>query len=642
MCTTWRWQRLRPAVAALALVISVVLAGSTTQAASPSSPRTVFLPLAASHHPVWRISALYYDGLMTDEPDEAVQLWNVSNHAASLAGYTLSDGRRTAAFPALTAPAGAGLWCAYSAEAFWTVFGFKPACEWGVDSDPTVPNLTGGVLRFANAGSQALLQRAAPLTLVDALVYEQGNVNQPGWSGPSVQPYAPTTAFPAEGQVLYRKPDWATGRPIADTDTAADWAQDPADHITGRRVQYPGWNLEEFGRPPLIVASGTFTVALAPDNIFDLVNAVLASAQRSIRLSSYTFEHVALAQTLANRAARGVQVVVLLEGSPVGGITHQERYCAQLIEAAGGHVWFMVSDRNDATHERYEHLHAKYAVVDRRLLLISSENFTPDAMPDDDKSDGTAGRRGAAIVTDAAPLVAHALALFRDDLDPANHRDLVRWTASDPKYGAPPAGFVPSTQSGGTFYNPVIAQPATVFGDLTAQFVQAPEAALAPPAYGGLLGMVAMAGPGDTVLVEQLYEREHWGRSTDTPQTAPNPRLNAYLDAARRGARVRILLDAFFDTGGNATTVAYLSQVARAEGLDLEVRLGNPTGSGIHNKMVLVQAGGRGWLHVGSLNGSEASAKRNRELAIQLQSNPLTDYLAAAFWRDWLAAGGNP
>ena len=52
--------------------------------------------------------------------------------------------------------------------------------------------------------------------------------------------------------------------------------------------------------------------------------------------------------------------------------------------------------------------------------------------------------------------------------------------------------------------------------------------------------------------------------------------------------------------------------------------------------MVLVQAGGTGWVHVGSLNGSEASVKINRELAVQVQSNAVYDYLAAAFWQDWL------
>jgi phosphatidylserine/phosphatidylglycerophosphate/cardiolipin synthase-like enzyme len=623
-------------------VISLGLAGAAAPSAATAglSPQhTAYLPLAASDHPVLRVSALYYDGLISNEPDEAFQVWNISDHPAQLAGYTLSDGRRVASFPAMILPAGAGLWCGYDSTAFHAAFGFAPDCEYGADANPAIPNLNGAALRFANTGGQALLARVSG-TAVDALVYEGGDASQAGWNGPAVQPYAPSTSFPSEGQILYRKPAWRPNLRLPDTDSQADWAQDPDDPSLGRRVQYPGWNLARFGRPPRIDAAGVFTAALAPDNIFDVVSSTLAGAQQGIRLQSYTFEHVALAELLAMRASQGVSVTVLLEGDPVGGIPDQERYCAQLIETAGGQVWFIVSDRNDATHDRYAQLHAKFAVVDDRLLLLSSENFSPEAMPDDDKSDGTQGRRGAAIVTDAAPLVAHATALFQDDWDPSNHRDLFRWNAADPKYGAPPAAFTPFRQSGGDFYHPVSEQLGRTAGIISAQFVQAPEASLLPPEQGGLLGMVAEADAGDTVLVQQLYERVHWGRAADTPLTAPNPRLAAYLDAARRGARVRILLDAFFDRGENAATVAYLSQTAQTEGLDLQALLGNPTGSGIHNKMALVQAAGRGWLHVGSLNGSEASAKLNRELAVQLQSNALTDYLAAAFWRDWRASGG--
>jgi hypothetical protein len=40
---------------------------------------------------------------------------------------------------------------------------------------------------------------------------------------------------------------------------------------------------------------------------------------------------------------------------------------------------------------------------------------------------------------------------------------------------------------------------------------------------------------------------------------------------------------------------------AQAEGLDLQARRRNPTGQGIHNKMVLAQIGGRGWVIAGSL-----------------------------------------
>ncbi|MCB0230668.1 MAG: hypothetical protein KDG58_09035, partial [Anaerolineae bacterium] len=157
---------------------------------------------------------------------------------------------------------------------------------------------------------------------------------------------------------------------------------------------------------------------------------------------------------------------------------------------------------------------------------------------------------------------------------------------------------------------------------------------------GGLLGMVDRAGAGDTVLVEQLYERVHWGGSNDTPQSAPNLRLQAYIDAARRGATVRILLDAYFDTGDNAETVAYISQIVQNEGINLRALLGNPTGRGIHNKMILVEAGGEKWTHLGSINGSEASSKANRELAIQVQSDAVYAYFAPAFWVDWTSSGG--
>jgi hypothetical protein len=71
----------------------------------------------------------------------------------------------------------------------------------------------------------------------------------------------------------------------------------------------------------------------------------------------------------------------------------------------------------------------------------------------------------------------------------------------------------------------------------------------------------------------QLYEHKQWG------------------------ATVRLLLDSFFDDEdglrSNRATAGYLHTLAQAEGLDLEVRLGNPTGGGIHAKLYLVRVGGK-------------------------------------------------
>ncbi len=625
----------------MAALAAVAASGAAMRVQSePASLFTVHLPLVAMDQPRIRLAALYYDSETSGEPDEAFRLWNVGGAPFDLAGYSVGDGQRRMTFPSMTLAPGAGLWCTGNALAFARSFGFSPGCEYGADSDPQAPNLLGGsALRFGNSGGQALLFNRAG-RLADAVVYEAGDSSQPGWQGPAVDPYAPSNSFPAEGQILYRKAEWTTGQPWPDTDGRADWAQDPLDPYNGQRVQYPGWDLERFSRPAAIAASGVLTAALGPDTLYEVVSQTLAGAQHSIRLASFTFEHVALAELLAAKARSGVAVSVLLEGAPAGGISDQERYATQQIEAAGGQVWFMVNDRNDAS-DRYSNHHAKYAVVDDRWLLVSSENFSPDSMPDDDKSDGTLGRRGAALVVDDPALVAHARAVFDADLDPLRHADLFRWSAADPRYGPPPAGFVPNTSSGGSGYPLVQPRPLRAQGPFSAEFVQSPETSLLPADAGGLLGMVGRAGSGDVVLVQQLYERVAWGGAAATPQTAPNPRLWAYVEAARRGATVRILLDSFFDPGANSQTAAWLNLLAQAERIDLAARLANPAGSGLHNKMALVQAGGAGWVHVGSLNGSEASAKINRELALQVHSDAVHDYFAAAFWQDWLRAGGS-
>jgi phosphatidylserine/phosphatidylglycerophosphate/cardiolipin synthase-like enzyme len=200
---------------------------------------------------------------------------------------------------------------------------------------------------------------------------------------------------------------------------------------------------------------------------------------------------------------------------------------------------------------------------------------------------------------------------------------------------------VPDYSSGGSFYTVTYTTPFTASGQFFFEVVQSPENALR--SVDGLLGMVARAGAGGSVLVEQLYEHKYWGPSNSSPSADPNPRLEAYLDAARRGAQVRLLLDSYYDTPGdvrgNAATCAYVNGVASAEGLDLVCRRGNPTGTGIHNKMVLVSAGGRGWVHTGSINGSENSSKGNRELAVQVESAAAYAYLAGVFQHDWALVG---
>ena len=86
------------------------------------------------------------------------------------------------------------------------------------------------------------------------------------------------------GQVLYRIPDEVTGLPLADTDTSADWAQVTGDHLSGRRVRYPGW--DDFLFWPLTATeTASLTVAIAPDAAYDLISQAITQANSSIKIS---------------------------------------------------------------------------------------------------------------------------------------------------------------------------------------------------------------------------------------------------------------------------------------------------------------------------------------------------------------------
>jgi len=170
--------------------------------------------------------------------------------------------------------------------------------------------------------------------------------------------------------------------------------------------------------------------------------------------------------------------------------------------------------------------------------------------------------------------------------------------------------------------------------------LSSPENSLRPDV--GLFALLARAGAGDEILVELLYEHKHWGESTSNPIADPNPRLQAMIAAARRGASVRLLLDSYFDDPeglrSSRATVAYVNELAANEGLDLRARVGNPTLGGIHSKLLLLRLGDELWSAVGSLNGSEISNKLNREVVLLTDLAGVHARLAEVFHWDWAAS----
>lgn len=584
------------------------------------------------------IEAVLYQGYLpggsTGQRDEAVRLLNVAGTAVDVGGWQLTDGVSMLALPvSTTLQVGEAIWLAKEGQGFYESFGFWP--DWEVsDSSPAVPNASGSWPGFADAGDEVMLRNGVA-EVVDCLVYEAGSTAVcPGqWVGAALEPFTPSTTFAEQGQILYRRRDQGSGLPVADTNTAADWAQGVDDVVNGRKVHYPGWDLDLFFQTAALTETAVLTVAIAPDNAYEAIVQQIETAEHAIHIEALTFENLGIAEALIAALGRGVDVTVLLEGSPVGGIPDQENYICRQLALAGGACWFMINEPDLNIYDRYRTLHAKFILIDGQRVLISSENLSPNSLPYDDKSDGTWGRRGVVLMTDASTVVQQVETIFAQDFDPEHHRDI-----TDTGYLPPlPPGYVPITETGGVTYTVRFAQPMAFTGDFFWEVVQSPENSLRNT--DALLGLVGQTAVGDQVLVQMLYEHAYWGASTSNAVENPNPRLEAYVQAARRGARVRLLLDGFFDdpedTRNNVMTCDYVNVIAETEALDLACRQANPAGLGIHNKMVLVQLNGRGYVHVGSINGSEVSSKGNREVALQVQSDGAFALLAELFAQDW-------
>ena len=573
------------------------------------------------------IDAVYYDGQLSSEPDEAIRLVNWSGGPVDLSQWSLNDSLTDSSrlvFPSnFILPAGERIWIAKDEIAFRRSFGYSPTLS--------AADMSGSWIGLANSGDEVVLSDDQD-QLIDLVLYENSaaGATTSAWVGEPLQPYKIHSGTAVEGQILYRKPDPLSGLPLMDSNSAADWAQDPQDPIWGRKVLYPGWNLEMYRLPTSITTTAALTLAVAPDHSFEFLAAQIDQAQQEILIESHTFDNAALADRLAQAAARGVDVTLLLEGGPPGGVSNQAKANCESLAAAGGECWLMRSDSDADVSDRYDYIHSKFMIFDQKTVIISSENLSPNSMPPDPKSDGTWGRRGTLIAVTAPEIVNYFSTLWQMDFAPEQFGDVQPIDV----LGGPPPGFNPPPASNPITYTVQHPSPVHFNGTFGFEIIQAPENALVPDL--GILGRIRAAEAGDVILTQQLVERPVW-RENDP--YGGNPRLLELVEAARRGAEVWMMLDNFFDKSSkplsNHATCIYVNQLALKEGLELHCQLQNPAGLGIHNKMMLFHIDGIGYSHIGSINGSEQSFKGNREVGITIQSDDVYAALAKVFWGDW-------
>ncbi len=360
---------------------------------------------------------------------------------------------------------------------------------------------------------------------------------------------------------------------------------------------------------PATVANVSGTAFVAPDCSSDVLGDLVASARDSIRLNAYELTDTVLADALVAARKRGVAVTVLAQGGPVGGVPPGEWPVLGRLLEAGAEVRFMATDED--AHARYRHDHAKYMVVDDRLTLVTTENWKPAAFP----PAGRQGNRGWGVVLDDPRVAAYFAEVFETDF---GGRDVHPVATVKP-------GAV-ETPSDLTFAPRFTPSP---FRDATVTTVLAPDTA------GEVESLIRSATA--SVRIEQAY-------ITNESGTRLQRYLAAAVDAARRGVKVRVILDgAWFNTedeADNDEQVRLINRIADAERLPLEARIIDLDAhdlTKVHTKGVVVDD--RRVL-VSSINWNEASPSFNREAGVIVDEPGTAAYFAAAFDADWETGAG--
>ena len=323
----------------------------------------------------------------------------------------------------------------------------------------------------------------------------------------------------------------------------------------------------------------------------------LRGAENRLLLAGYTLGSERVADLLVAAAERGVEVRVLVEGSPVGGFSARSARLLDRVAAAGAEVRVL-----DGDPERFRFHHAKYAVADDRAVVLT-ENWKPS---------GTGGRtnRGWGVVT-GTPRSATAGATAADDLAALFRADAA---ASDARSWE---AFRAETE---------FSEGGAATGGYPTRF-EAPASSTAD------VELMTAPGNGAGRLVERIDAADDRVLALVPRTGGPENRLvRALRRAADRGVDVHLLLsNAWYDREENRALVEALA------GEPIEVAVAEPRGryGKVHAKGVVVDD----TAIVGSLNWNAGAATENREVLLAVEDEAVADFYARAYAADWRGGG---
>ncbi|HTY47883.1 MAG TPA: phospholipase D-like domain-containing protein [Methanomassiliicoccales archaeon] len=342
---------------------------------------------------------------------------------------------------------------------------------------------------------------------------------------------------------------------------------------------------------------GWVSAFTCPEGMRDAIVNELRYVQKRVCIAIYQIGDEAVGAELLALRAKAVEVKILVEGEPVGGRPSTEERLLEALHLAGCDVRLIESFEG---YRRYDFLHCKYAVIDSRRVLLTSENWMADSLDDN---------RGWGVSVESPQIASWFEDLFNRDFN-SSRLDIVPWTSN-------------SSGEGRAFESLI-----------------APEG----PGHSYRANVEAICSPGGSEpeiisVIENATRRILVQQLSIEPKLASGRVVKALLDAAGRGVSVRVLLDGSYFSVGQAGTNDDVARalMAKAEALGLtQFRAATCTPyhdfSVIHNKGLVVDD----TVLVSSINWGTGPFDRNRETGLVIESAELASFFASAFEEDWI------
>jgi phosphatidylserine/phosphatidylglycerophosphate/cardiolipin synthase-like enzyme len=462
--------------------------------------------------------------------------------------------------------------------------------EYNYDTDQKIPQMISEKkFIMSNIGKAISLKDCFNHT-IDFLIYGNNTIFRNFWNGPSIPLYK-------EGIVLKRNFDEA-GLPI-DTNSSFDWINN--------RAYIIGQSNFEFEK---IKIRGEITTFVSPDSSFNAIVNEIRKANESIYLNIYEFTSPFLCDELIKVLIDGISVKIFLEGSPIGGISDEEKIILKRISNYGGKIRFIVSDNEKKIYARYIFNHGKYLIIDNRTVIVESCNWGKTGVP----KNTTYGNREWGIIIKNEKVADYFLKVFFDDWNP-NRCD--SYSFNDMNFSFPTDFYLNEWVNKGS-YKPTF-KTKTYVSNFTVIPVFSPDTS-----YKAINHMIESAN--ECIYIQQLYIYKNWSNTI-------NPFVEKLIKKAKQGVNIKVILN--FNPSYESTNLKSKRAKKYLLNNGIEVKFIYTNWSiftNIHNKGVIVDNKS---VSISSINWNQNSFTRNREAGVIVECEEIAKYYSEVFFYDW-------